>query len=198
MSESDQFHQLPNKQQQLLAAAVELFGKYGVRKVTVQEICNSADISKMTFYKYYTNKWDLAQAVMDFLGVSEREFFRYIVEGEGTFAEQLQDILSLALGRMHGVGLGTDFFKDVSSADSPIYDYYRAQQQRSRAFVEAFFTDGQANGDLDKNIEMRFLLFMFHRLSDLVNDPVFIDIKPDISERIAAISEVFVNGFSNP
>jgi hypothetical protein len=43
---------------------------------------------------------------------------------------------------------------------------------------------------------MPFLLFIFRRLSDLVNDPDFIEIKPDIGERIQDVSALFFDGFS--
>jgi AcrR family transcriptional regulator len=196
ISNANHFQNLPKKQQQIFNAAVELYSKYGVRRVTVQEICNSADISKMTFYKYYTNKWDLAQSILDFMAAAELDFYYFIVKGDVPFAQKVEEILTLALSRIYGIGLGADFFDDVSHDDSPVHAYYRAQQQKSRELVEGFFEKGQIDGHLAKDIEMPFLLLMFRRLSELVNDPEFIETKPDIAERIRAVAALFFHGFS--
>jgi AcrR family transcriptional regulator len=196
ISNDNHFQNLPEKQQQILAAAVELYSKYGVRRVTVQEICNSADTSKMTFYKYYTNKWDLAKAILDFMAAAELDFYYFIVESDVPFAQKVEEILTLALSRIYGIGLGADFFDDVSRDDSPVHAYYRAQQQKSRTLVEEFFEKGQNDGHLAKDIEMPFLLLMFRRLSEFVNDPEFIETKPDIAERIQAVAALFFHGFS--
>ncbi|MCP4195839.1 MAG: TetR/AcrR family transcriptional regulator [Proteobacteria bacterium] len=196
ISNANHFQDLPKKQQQVLTAAVELFSKYGVRRVTVQEICNSADISKMTFYKYYPNKWDLAKSILDFLAATEFDFYYFIVDGDAPFAQKVEEILTLALSRIYGIGLGADFFDDVSHVDSPVYAHYRAQQQKSRTLVEEFFEKGQNDGHLAKDIEMPFLLLVFRRLSEFVNDPEFIETKPDIAERIQAVSALFFYGFS--
>ncbi len=50
---------------QVLAAARELFWKHGLKRVTVEEICREAGVSKMTFYKFFPNKVTLAKAVYD-------------------------------------------------------------------------------------------------------------------------------------
>jgi AcrR family transcriptional regulator len=190
------FEDLPKKQQQIITAAGELFGKHGVRRVTVQEICDNASISKMTFYKFFSNKWDLAKSVMESLAALEIEFYHFIIEGDVPFPQKVEDILRLALARIYGVGLGKDFYDDVSNEASPLYDYYREQQRKSRAMVADFLEDGQNNGHLDKSIEMPFLLFVFQRLSELVKDPEFIQIKPDLEERIQDVSALFFHGFS--
>lgn len=44
------------KQQFILSAGKELFWKHGVKRVTVEEICVQASVSKMTFYKFFMNK----------------------------------------------------------------------------------------------------------------------------------------------
>lgn len=47
----------------LIETATELFMSYGVKRVTVQEICSDASLSKMTFYKYFRNKEDLVGVI---------------------------------------------------------------------------------------------------------------------------------------
>ena len=52
------------KQKQILETSKELFWKFGFKRVTIEEICKEAGVSKMTFYKYYPNKIELVKGLM--------------------------------------------------------------------------------------------------------------------------------------
>ena len=62
-SGSNQRHS--EKQAQLIRTATELFTRFGSRRVTIEEICRKAGVSKMTFYKYFRNKVDLVRTIRD-------------------------------------------------------------------------------------------------------------------------------------
>ena len=49
------------KHKKLIQTGKALFFKYGIKKVSVAEICKEAGVSKMTFYKHYANKGELAK-----------------------------------------------------------------------------------------------------------------------------------------
>jgi AcrR family transcriptional regulator len=53
------------KEVAILKAGREFFWKYGFRKVTVDEICKAAGVSKMTFYRYFKDKATLAKTIFD-------------------------------------------------------------------------------------------------------------------------------------
>lgn len=50
---------------QLLETAKELFFKHGIKRVTIEEICEKANTSKVTFYKYFPNKNAIAEFIRD-------------------------------------------------------------------------------------------------------------------------------------
>jgi len=41
---------------EILEAAKELFFKHGFKRISIEDICNKADVSRRTFYVYYENK----------------------------------------------------------------------------------------------------------------------------------------------
>lgn len=49
----------------ILTSARKLFGKYGLRKTTVDEIAREARIGKGTIYNYYKSKEEVFQAVVE-------------------------------------------------------------------------------------------------------------------------------------
>ena len=52
------------KYKDIMSTGKDLFWKYGMKRVTVEEICKEANVSKMTFYKYFGNKYELALAII--------------------------------------------------------------------------------------------------------------------------------------
>lgn len=50
--------------QRLMASSHRLFFRFGIAKVTVDELCREVRISKKTFYKLYQDKLDLARAIV--------------------------------------------------------------------------------------------------------------------------------------
>ena len=56
---------ISKKQQQIVETAEELFLKHGLKRVSVEEICQKSGASRMTFYRYFTNKMVLMQHIWD-------------------------------------------------------------------------------------------------------------------------------------
>jgi AcrR family transcriptional regulator len=52
------------KYEDILNTGKTLFWKHGVRRVTIEEICREADVSKMTFYRFFPNKIELAKTLL--------------------------------------------------------------------------------------------------------------------------------------
>jgi hypothetical protein len=53
---TQQENQSTQTRQYLLDSAIELFMKYGVKKVTVNDICNNCNLTKGSFYYYFPSK----------------------------------------------------------------------------------------------------------------------------------------------
>lgn len=53
------------KEQQIIEAARKLFGKYGFKKVTMDEIAREANVTKKTVYTYFSSKEELFKYFID-------------------------------------------------------------------------------------------------------------------------------------
>ena len=62
-------------QKDLLSSAKELFWAFGVKKVKVEEICAKAQVSKMSFYRHFDNKVDIAEQLL--IQLMEEGMLRY-------------------------------------------------------------------------------------------------------------------------
>ena len=55
----------------IVDSAIILFSKHGCEDVTVEEICEAAEVARKTFYNYYHNKQDLLNVLSDELLLKE-------------------------------------------------------------------------------------------------------------------------------
>lgn len=55
----------PAKRDQIVQTAIDLFSRHGAKRVTVEELCRQAGVSKVTFYKYFRNKVALVRQIHD-------------------------------------------------------------------------------------------------------------------------------------
>ena len=194
MTETSSIHALSKKQQQLIDTAKKLFCTYGIRRVTIEEICKNAKVSKMTYYKYFSNKWDIAKTVLDILFDEVSGLYRGIIEEGISFSQKVEKMLKLNREQFNTVG--APFINDLLNEDSPLHPYFLERHKMSREIVNVFFENAQKEGLIHSDIKMPFLLFMLDHLSDLVNHPEFVQIMPDIEDRICELSTLFFHGFT--
>ena len=184
----------PTKKQLLLGAAQELFFKYGVRRVTVAEICKSAGVSKMTCYKHFADKWDIARTMLDDLVNCGIAAFQDMMLEDGPFAAKFEKMLLQTTSQIHAVG--QDLLDDMMREDSPLHGYYREMQKKTRKLSVDFFLQARQQGHIHPDIKMPVLLFMFDHLSDLVNHPDFVKIMPDIQDLASELAAFLFYGFA--
>ena len=185
---------MADKRVQLLETAEELFFKHGVRRVTVEEICRKAEISKMTFYKYFTNKWDIAKTMLDNLFNEGTSAFLAGMEMDIPFPEKIEMMLIFTMERIRSIG--APFLEDLVNKKSPLHEYFMEKQKAARELSVAFFNQAKKEGHIRKDIKIPVLLYMLARLSDMINDPEFIEIMPNIEDRAYEVTALFFHGYT--
>jgi len=92
------------KQEQILSTGKELFWKYGFKRVTIEEICREAKVSKMTFYKYFPNKSKLAIVILDSIFDEGILKIRKLGEEHENAGQTLERIMQLKFEGSKGIG----------------------------------------------------------------------------------------------
>jgi TetR/AcrR family transcriptional regulator, cholesterol catabolism regulator len=69
---------MDNPQENIVIAASRLFEQFGIRSVSIDNVCNELRISKKTFYTYFPQKEDLVEAVLELKNRSKFEKFEKI------------------------------------------------------------------------------------------------------------------------
>lgn len=84
-----------SKQQQILSAALQVFGRYGYRRTSMELIANAANVSRPLLYQYFHGKEDVFRAMAGQLLDGLLATARLAADDEGSAAERLLGILSV-------------------------------------------------------------------------------------------------------
>jgi AcrR family transcriptional regulator len=172
------------KRDQLLKAGEALFIKHGMRRVTVKEICQEANVSKPTFYKLFENKEALAREIV--LGWIDdiMEQISEIEEADVSFPEKLREIL--AIKQELSTRPGPEFFQDLIPLD---IDLGYALQR-----VMRFLTNGQQNGDIRADIRPEVLMTSFNLLNSMQHDHRILSLYEDNEKLATDVFKLFHYG----
>ncbi len=98
---------MENRQQkeiELLMTSLELFMKYGIKSLTMDDIARNLGISKKTLYQFVSDKKDLVKKGMRLMVEGERAMMCCVIEDSGTAIDELIGItrcVSSKLGEIH-------------------------------------------------------------------------------------------------
>jgi TetR/AcrR family transcriptional regulator of autoinduction and epiphytic fitness len=97
------------RQERVLAAALEVFGRYGFRKTSMDEVALAAGISRQGLYLYFASKEALFRAaVQQELDTALADASRYLDEEGAALDQRVVAALDAWLGRYVGSMLAAD------------------------------------------------------------------------------------------
>ncbi|MCU1362218.1 MAG: hypothetical protein JWM55_46 [Acidimicrobiaceae bacterium] len=97
------------RQEQVLSVALEVFGRYGFRKTSMDEVARSADISRQGLYLYFASKEALFRAaVRQELDTALTEASRCLDEENVALEDRVVGALDAWMGRFVGSMLASD------------------------------------------------------------------------------------------
>ena len=182
-----------SKMQQLLTTARELFLRYGLQRVTIEEICRTANVSKMTFYKHFRNKTDLTKHLVEQMVAENMACYREIMNQEIPFAEKVEKTIDMKLEQARDVS--REYFHDVTQISDPEIAEFIAEKRRE-AFQEVFqdYTKAQKNGDIRKDLKPEFIIYFFNHIIEMIADERLVQLYQSPDELIMELTKFFFYG----
>lgn len=179
----------------ILAKGRELFWKYGFKKVSVQEICKEAGISKMTYYKLFADKTELAKAVFDQEVNQNVKAFRSIIEEKNAPLEKI--IKLIGMKREGASGISKEFLKDFYADDKAGIKIY-IEQKTNAAWDEMLndFKKAQRKGIFRKDLKPEFFLYFSQKAGEMLSDEQLLKLYKRPQELVNEFSNFFAFGIS--
>ncbi len=161
-----------DKRALITASAEKLFTRHGAKRVTIEEICRSAGVSKMTFYKHFRNKVDLVQQIHDEIVNRGFEVFDEINSRDIPFTEKIELMGRWKQEFMSRLNVG--FFAELIDVEHSVAEYKRRYLGNIKA--------AQAAGDVRADIDGELLWLVLDRVGDIFRDDSWRSVSSDLGE----------------
>lgn len=160
------------KCEQIIRTGEQLFSRFGSRRVTVEELCREAGVSKMTFYKYFPNKVELVRTIRD----------NWLDEGFQKFDE----INGLELPFPEKIDLMTQWKVEFASrVNAEFIRELVSNDEAKELFKRRYLGNlkrAQDEGELRSDINLEFLWLILETLGVLVKENTWKTVFSDISQ----------------
>jgi AcrR family transcriptional regulator len=178
---------------QLVQASENLFLKYAMKRITIQEICITAGVSKMTFYKYFTNKKDLTMFIIKKVYDDILAKYISIIESNIPLLEKMSQIMKLRLEIEHK--RISDFFSElIEESDIKISEYARQEKSKFYSLIIDDFRKMQSQGIIRSSPKPEFIVNYFEYLIQLNSDKKLLSLYNIEDEFNSEIIKLFVYG----
>jgi AcrR family transcriptional regulator len=152
----------------LVETALALFMRYGVSRVSVGEVCEQAGVSKFTFYKYFTDKIELAKAAITLLSDRISARIDEIVAMPAPLATKVALLVEERVRRAKE--WSPELIHDLYHSDPELAALATRRVHENRDRYIAFVRSAQATGEMRPEVHPEVLLAMLDRLYELGKD----------------------------
>jgi AcrR family transcriptional regulator len=186
-----------DKFQQMVATAYDLFMRFGIRRVSVEEICSEANVSKMTFYKYFKNKIELIKYILNQVFLEQMTEYRKIIKKQLPYPEKAKQIIQLKHQQTNMIS--QEFFNDLWK--NPIPEIVELlEKMKADSFNEVLndLNAARENGDIRQNLKPEFILYFLNHITEMVKDETLLSFYRSPNELTMELTNFFFYGILTP
>jgi AcrR family transcriptional regulator len=172
------------KPDQIIKTAIDLFSRFGAKRVTVEEICKTAGVSKGTFYKYFKNKLDLIRHIRDELIEIGFNKFDEISAMDITYPEKIELMTRWRIEFFSQ--MRNEFIHELFSLDEVVEE---AKQRYLRNISMA-----QEKGEIQPDLSPELIWLVSEKLNEIIRDKSWQTVFTDYSEFQEQMRRLFFFG----
>lgn len=184
------------KREQILKTGKDLFWKFGFKRVTIEEICKEAGVSKMTYYKFFSNKIELVKTLMDGVFNESLEKYKNITASDIPYPEKVVQIIQLKQEQVHN--MSSEFVREYVQSDDPVLINFLNQLTRNN--LQIFINDfrkAQEDGDIRTDLKVEFIMYMMNHLTEMTHEEALLNMYDEPQELIMEIITFLFYGILN-
>ncbi len=186
----------PKKKKQILATGKTLFWKHGFKRVTIEEICAAAQVSKMTYYKYFANKMELVKAIMEKTMKESIDRYKSIMNSDVPFTEKIEMQLQM---KMEGTSeISSEFLDDLMIHGEPeMMEYMQNMSRRVLEIVHADYVAAQKKGEIRQDVKPEFIIYFLNHIYEMLKDEHLVKMYRDPNELAMELTRFFFYGIAS-
>jgi AcrR family transcriptional regulator len=181
------------KQQQLEKTAQKLFFKHGFKKVSIEELCNKATVSRKTFYTFYDNKNALVLELMHQLMDEGLQQYQDIINEDILFSVKMEKALQMKYSMSKQFTV--EFIEDVYNSEVPeLLEYIKSASANSIELTRQMFIQAKSKGELNPDLNIDYAMWLLGKYQEIINSHELMTMFPNAEALIRQISDTFVYG----
>ncbi len=186
------FTDLPVKQRQILNTAEDLFQRCGIKRVSIEEICTTAKVSKMTFYKYFKNKVELVRFLWGRWFEENNAKIAEVRAMKISFTDKLA--LFLKLKEENTQKISYQFALDYLNGVPELEEFFREQYTQSINQFMDFLREAQQKGDVRPDMKIEFFLAVIEAMKGLMQNKTLVNLYPQYQDFIMEVNNFLFYG----
>jgi AcrR family transcriptional regulator len=177
----------------IVTAAKKLFWKHGIRRVSIEEICQEAEVSKMTCYKHFSNKTAIAKYLIEDLFETTVIAYKKIYNSDIPYEEKVKKILDLKMSNAHEMSqeLVDDIYK---YQDEELFNTIENIKKRMIGIYLDDFREAQKTGEIRSDIKPEFMIYFLNNLTDMFTDERLVGIYSNPEQMMMEVLSFFFYG----
>lgn len=172
------------KRDQIIQTAKNLFMRFGVKRVTVEELCKEAGVSKVTFYKYFQNKFALANTIKDELMEIGFAAFDEISALDIPFLEKIHRMTQWQMEFY--AQMNNEFIREIVSMKD-VEDEYK---KRFLSNIQ----NAQMKGEIRSELNLELIYLMTKKLQEITKEGTWKNIFSNYSQYVEQVRTIIFFG----
>jgi AcrR family transcriptional regulator len=177
----------------ITAAAKSLFWKHGIRRVSIEEICEVAGVSKMTCYKYFSNKTAIAKYLIEDLFETGVNAYKEIYNSDNSYEEKVKKIIDLKMSNAHE--MSQELLDDIYKyQDEELSETIEDIKNRMIGIYLDDIREEQKKGEIRADIKPEFMLYFLNNLTEMLTDQQLVRLYSNPEQMITEVMSFFFYG----
>jgi len=181
-----------NIKKELTLVARELFKEFGLKKTTVNDICNKALTSRVTFYKHFTDKNNIAQEIIQETIETYKAQFYKLLNSKFSYDELVINMIS---GKKRIITeLGEKFVADAMTPNSPLFSFLINKQHEHINIYNDFYNKLIEKKLINNRISFDVFMAIIDNFTNLLINPKITETYKTAGEKQEFIAQLIFYG----
>jgi len=177
----------------IVGAAKSLFWKHGIRRVSIEEICENAGVSKMTCYKYFSNKTAIAKYLIEGMFETGVKVYKEIYTSDIPYEEKIKKLLDLKMSNAHE--MSQELLDDIYKyQDEELSETIENIKKKMIGIYLDDIREAQKTGEIRNDVKPEFLLYFLNNLTEMLVDQQVTSLYPNPEQMIVEVMNFFFYG----
>lgn len=149
------------RKEQIILAAIKVFGNYGYYKGTVNKIAEHAGLGKGTIYEYFKSKEEIFEEMLLYILDKYMESITEEINREISSKEKIQNLLDLQFNFFtENKSIVEQTFYRVDNTSSKLREKVKIVHVTIYKIINSIVLDGIEKGEIDEQINKELITMM--------------------------------------